>query len=598
MKKLNYFYLFVVALSIVVDFWLISGFVDGSGFPMIRSDGDGYYIYLPTLLIHKTLDFSVLKHHFAGNIINCPGIYLYAPTGKFMNVYPIGVAVLMSPFFLIAHVLTQTTGLFAADGYSLLYQCSPLVSALFYYLLGTYFLFKSLLKHFNENVSLLTIVFVTFGTSLFHYTTFDSPFSHIYSFCFVSLLVYLTRKFWFNKSLKSIILLGITIGILFLIRNYNLIYIAYFFLYPLQPANSISKFLFQNLQVYWVNTRRILIVSLVSFITVTPQFLVWKALADNFIVYSYGDYGFKWLSPRIGEVLFSTDKGLFFWAPTLIVAVIGLCIGIKQNHDKQLRNIAIASTTILFLLIYIIASWQVWNFGASYGHRGFVDAYAFFAFGLAIAIEYSFLSRNNKILNFTALIVFTLLINVQMYNYWIGVIPFEKTKPPVYIQALQQFPQRLYVGLFVPKYQKSSSINSGLKAQLSPMSEQKIPNVVQPGQPIAIKYSAINTGKSYWQDVFLIPNPGKVSLGVLWFPQVQKEGSCKKPTIAPVSVELVPLPKLVAPGEKVYIQGSVQAPKVPGQYTMLVDMISDRVAWFGDIGDSSVDCYNIVVQNK
>lgn len=597
MKRLNYFYLFVVTLTIIVDFWLISGFVDGSGFPMIRSDGDGYYIYLPTLFIHKTLDFNVLKDHFMGNIVNCPGIYFYAPTGKFMNVYPIGVAVLMSPFFFIAHILTQTSGLFAADGYSLLYQCSPLVSALFYYLLGSYFLYKSLLNHFNANISLLTIAFITFGTSLFHYTTFDSPFSHIYSFCLVSLLIYLTRKFWLDTSPKFAILLGITIGLLFLIRNYNLIYTTYFLLYPIQPASSIGKFFLKNLPVYRANTKKILIIFLVLFITITPQLLIWESLAGNLIVYSYGNYGFNWLSPRIKDVLFSTDKGLFFWSPTLIVATIGLGLGINKKCDKTLRNTIMSSIIILFLLIYIIASWQVWNFGASYGHRGFVDAYAFFSFGLAIAIEYSFLSRNNKVFNFTLLILFTLLVNIQMYNYWLGVIPFEKTKPTVYIQALQQFPQRLYVSLFVPKHQKSSNINSGLKAQLNLIAESEIPKIRKPGQDIAIKYSVVNTGKSYWQDVFLIPNPGKVSLGVLWFTQVQKEGSCKKPAIAPVAVELVPLPKLVAPGERVYIQGSVQAPKVPGQYTMLIDMISDRVAWFGDVGDSSVDCYNIVVQN-
>ncbi|HEY9667276.1 MAG TPA: hypothetical protein V6C91_10760 [Coleofasciculaceae cyanobacterium] len=597
MKRLNYFYLFVITLSIVVDFWLLAGFVDGSGFPMIRSDGDGYYIYLPTLLIHKTLDFNILKHHFTGNIINCPGIYFYAATGKFINAYPIGVAVLISPFFLMAHALTKMTGLFAADGYSLLYQCSPLVSALFYYLLGTYFLFKSLLNHFSENISLLTIVFITFGTSLFHYTTFDSPFSHVYSFCLVSLLVYLTRKFWLDTSLKFATLLGITMGFLFLIRNYNLIYITYFFLYPIQLASSIDKFCSKNFQLYWVNTKKILTVFLVLFITITPQLLIWKALAGNFIVYSYGNHAFNWLSPRMKDVLFSTDKGLFFWSPTLIIAVLGLGLGIRQNHDKPLKITAIASTIILFLLIYIISSWQAWNFGASYGHRGFVDAYAFFAFGLAIAIEYSLLNRNNKILNFILLTIFTLLVNVQMYNYWIGVIPFEKTKSTVYIQAIQQFPQRLYVGVFVPKYQKSSNINSGLKAQLISMIGPKIIKVRKPGQDIAIKYSVVNTGKSYWQDVFLMPNPGKVSLGILWFPQVQKEASCKKPAIAPVAVELIPLPKLVAPGEKVYIQGSVQAPKIPGQYTMLVDMISDRVAWFGDVGDSSIDCYNIVVQN-
>lgn len=569
--------------------------MDGSGFPLIRSDGDGYYIYLPTLLIHKTLDFSVLKQQFMGNIINCPGIYLHPATGKFMNTYPIGVAVLMSPFFLLAHFLTIITHLYIADGYSLFYQCSPQVSALFYYLIGIYFLFKSLLNHFNEKVVFLTIFIITFGTSLFHYITFDAVFSHIYTFSFVSILIYLTVKFWSKPSLKIAILLGISLGILVLVRNYNIIYGIYFIFYPLTlPVSRLE--LKKKLKIYRIEFNKIIVVFISAFLTIIPQLWIWKALAGSFIVYSYGALGFNWLSPKLIQVLFSTDKGLFFWTPTLIIASFGLGIGIKQNQDKKLQTTALISTIILFLLIYIISSWSVWNFGASYGHRGFVDAYAFFAFGLSTALEYSRL--NWKVLVNTTLVVLTVLVNVQLYNYWLGAIPFEKTTLKVYLQALQQFPQRLYVGLFVPKSRKSSNVNSGLKALLKPMPEQKIPTVARPGQTIAIKYSVLNKGKSYWLDVFVTPNPGKVSLAVLWLPQFEKGESCKRPPIPPLSIDLIPLPKLVAPGERVYIKGSAKAPKVSGKYTMVVEMLSERVAWFGDLGDSSVDCYNIIVENK
>lgn len=597
MKKLIYFYLFVIALTTVVNIWLIQGFADGSGFPLIRSDGDGYYVYLPTLLIHHTLDFSVLKHHFMGNIVNCHGILFNASTGKYMNIYPIGVAVLISPFFLIAHALTAATNLFALDGYSLIYQCSPQVSALFYYMVGSYFLFKSLLNHYSYQISVLTIILITFGTSLFHYITFDAIFSHVYTFCFVSILVYLSEKFWSKPSLKIIFSLGIVIGILFLIRNYNLIYLLYFFLYPineftLKPKKNTTQY--ENFKVVCKN---VFLIFIVAFFTAMPQFLIWKNLAGSFIVYSYGGIGFNWLSPKIIEVLFSTDKGLFFWTPTLIFSCFGFLTTLRNNSKIELKKISVISILILSILVYIISSWRIWNFGASYGHRGFVDAYAFFAFGLAAALEYSYLNQS-KIPVFTSLIVLTGLVNVQMYNYWTGVIPFEKTTLPVYWKALQHFPQRLYVGLFVPKSKTSLKANSGLAALLNPTPDQKIPNFAQPGQKIPLQYSVINTGKSYWLDISLNPNPGKVFLGVLWFPQEEVGESCKRPPIPPTSIELIPFPKLVAPGEKVYIQGSVQAPKVPGKYTMIVEMLSDRVAWFGDLGNSSAtDCYNIVIQN-
>jgi hypothetical protein len=105
MKKLIYFYCFVVVLTILVGVYFISAFSQGLAYPPIKSDGEGYYAYLPTLLIHKTIDFRVLEQtHFQGGTYDWAGISLNASTGMLMNRYPIGVAVLMSPFFLVAHL--------------------------------------------------------------------------------------------------------------------------------------------------------------------------------------------------------------------------------------------------------------------------------------------------------------------------------------------------------------------------------------------------------------------------------------------------------------------------------------------------------------
>ncbi len=589
MQKLIYFYCFVIVLAIVVGVYFISAFSQGLGYPPIKSDGEGYYAYLPTLLIHKTIDFRVLEQtHFQGRTYDWAGISLNASTGMLMNRYPIGVAVLMSPFFLVAHLSTKITKFFSADGYSLIYQCSVLVSALFYYLIGTYFLFKSLLKHFSERITLVTILFITFGTSLFHYITFDAVFSHVYSFCFVSILIYLTEQFWTRPSYLSAILLGASIGFLFLIRNYNLIYAIYFFLHPFNKSRYINIFL----KKYSLVMGKFITVLLVAFIIVSPQLFIWKITTGKFIAYSYGDYGFNWSDPQILKVLFSLDNGLFIYSPTLIFAVLGLLIGFKQTHDKKMNNIALISLLIISLLIYIISSWQVWNFGASYGHRGFVDAYPFFAFGLAIAIRACYTSWS-RVLIYTVLITSTIVVSIHMYNYWLGKIPFET--PTAYIQALKSFPKRGYVGLFVPDYKKSTNINSGLKALVSDVSDKKIPNAAKPSQSIDVKYSILNTGESYWLDAHTLLVGGKVSLGVLWFPQLEKGKGCRRQLEA-IDGTRIPLAGIVAPGERVYLHGSIQVPKVPGQYTMLIEMVSEGVAWFKDVSNSSVACYDIAVK--
>ena len=38
---------------------------------------------------------------------------------------------------------------------------------------------------------------------------------------------------------------------------------------------------------------------------------------------------------------------------------------------------------------YLIASWWDWQFGASYGHRGFIDVLPLLAFGLAAVFEWA-----------------------------------------------------------------------------------------------------------------------------------------------------------------------------------------------------------------
>lgn len=588
MKILKYFILFFIAITLLVDVYFIHDFHQG-GLPIIRSDGEGYYAYLPAVVIYKTVDFRVLEQsHFTGGIPET--IFLKTSTGIPLNKYPIGVAVLMSPFFLIAHFITSLTNLFPVNGYSIIYQGSILISALFYYLLGIYLLFKFLKKYFSEKIVILTIIFITFGTSLFHYVTYDACFSHVYSFACVALLLYLTDKFWRSSNLQIPILIGILIGILFLIRNYNLIYSFYLFFYPLNRLNLSPKINSKIVQ-------KLVVVFISSLLTVCPQLLIWKIATGHFITYSYGKESFKWLSPQIGNVLFSINKGLFVWAPTLIIAILGLVFGIKQIYNKQLKTIARLSTVIIVLLTYIISSWWAWDFGGSYGHRGFIDAYPFFAIGLAIFLQYC-CGNWKKNFIYAALIISTVIVNIQMFNYWNGIIPFSGTTPSMYIQALKEFPKRLQVNLFIPESRKSTSVKSGLKALLNPVNDTKIPNIVKAGQATSISYSVVNKGKSFWIDRLPLnaPGKGKVSLGVLWFPQDLMGSTCRRSLTPALEEARVPLPKLVAPGEKVYLYGSIQTPKNPGEYIMLLEMVSDGVAWFGDVGNSTPNCYKISVE--
>ena len=77
----------------------------------------------------------------------------------------------------------------------------------------------------------------------------------------------------------------------------------------------------------------------------------------------------------------------------------------------------------LALSTYLIASWHEWQFGASYGHRGFVDAYPQFALGLASAFSRA---AARPVLAASMAVVCALLCALsmfQMLQYWHGVLP-------------------------------------------------------------------------------------------------------------------------------------------------------------------------------
>ena len=100
--------------------------------PKVYSDGFGYYLYLPAV-IHGDFSFSFIEgweHPF--DLMEVDG-------GK-IDKYPVGVAIMESPFFFLAHVVCllrdALTGSMTATGYSNLYQYMVLFGGVLYWTAG------------------------------------------------------------------------------------------------------------------------------------------------------------------------------------------------------------------------------------------------------------------------------------------------------------------------------------------------------------------------------------------------------------------------------------------------------------------------------
>jgi hypothetical protein len=91
------------------------------------------------------------------------------------------------------------------------------------------------------------------------------------------------------------------------------------------------------------------------------------------------------------------------------------------------RSFALAGGLFLIVNTYLIASWWDWQFGGSFGHRGFVDSYPLLALGVATVFDR--MARHTVWMVAASLIVFAavLVSTVQMFQYWYHIIPMSDT---------------------------------------------------------------------------------------------------------------------------------------------------------------------------
>jgi hypothetical protein len=109
----------------------------------------------------------------------------------------------------------------------------------------------------------------------------------------------------------------------------------------------------------------------------------------------------------------------------LLASGVGFALLSRSRHSAG----AFVLPALLFLAfdIYIIASWWDWQFGGSFGHRGFVDTLPIFAIGLAAFFE-SIWNKQTLREAVIAIVVLAIALNLfQMLQYWNHVLPVSDT---------------------------------------------------------------------------------------------------------------------------------------------------------------------------
>lgn len=337
--------------------------------PVNFVDGDARDYYSSLISVFIRHDFA----HQQGS-----EWYIMRTPGGVINVHPIGVSLLLLPFFLLAYLVALVGG-FQVDGFSVPFQLGIGLAALTYAGIGLVYL-KKLLRHngISDRITAWTILLVFLGTNLLYYTVAEPAMSHVYSFALVSAFLYYScrlaqgreRRYWYAS--------GALLGLILLVRPNNVLVVFTVFIW----FNSLADFrqFFTGL----FRQRAFYIASLIALLIFSLQSMVWLLQSGTFWHNTYKADGFYWLHPQTLKMLFGFDSGLFVYTPLCALFLLGLAVLYRRS-----RFSFFAALIALVVLFYFFSCYWAYTYFDGIGIRVLVDYYAVFAYLGALFLQHA-----------------------------------------------------------------------------------------------------------------------------------------------------------------------------------------------------------------
>jgi hypothetical protein len=349
----------------------------------IVSDGAGYYGFLPYWFIHHADGFEFMMEinekypddSFTDNLGRLENQRLY-------DKYYTGTAQCLTPFFLIGHAQASMSGA-DRDGYSWPYQLWMDIGILAYVLVGLICLFFILRRLKLTYLSVyLSLVGLVMATNLCFYTYHDIPYSHIFSFATVNAALLLWLKWVQDQKKSALVWFAFFLGLSIMVRPTNIliVFVLPFFFEGTRAFISNLKFIFQKAHL------KIIIASIILFIVpVFIQLLTTHAQIGKWSLNPYSDEGFDhWKDPYFWEILFGFRKGMFIYAPFLLLMIPGLVLCFFKA-----RRLFYGILLFTVIATYVLSSWWCWWYGGALGMRSMIDFYGILVIPIAFLITYS-----------------------------------------------------------------------------------------------------------------------------------------------------------------------------------------------------------------
>ena len=407
--------LILVSIFVLTAFFLLT--------PWIYSDGVGEYAWVRSLFMDGDLDCSnefayytsEFQRRFGWEDAGYDLAPIKTPTGLQANKYPIGTALLWSPFFVVGHfmtVLCNKLGLeYDADGYSRFYVLLVSFGSCFYAFIGLLLGYKISRFYFSRNVALLATLTIWFASSIPVYMYLYPSLPHSTSMFVVSLFIYFWWRTRWMRNAKQWALLGAIGGLMSMVRLENVVFFVL-------PAAEIVYRLYQHLKdKEWHKIRsyagKAVLFCGCSLLIFSPQVIVWKIVFGKFFVnpytatevlkitsqrfeYVYEDPYTKpdsstgvvsilifFSHPHLIRTFFGSGHGLFTWTPIILFAILGYIQLFRSD-----RNIAIFLILAFISISYVVSC--VGGAGASFGHRYLMKCGLIYILGLASLLQFCY----------------------------------------------------------------------------------------------------------------------------------------------------------------------------------------------------------------
>ncbi len=411
-------------LLVTVILFLLVNFVWPDGnyrLQTIDGDGRGYYDYLPTLFIDKTVDFKqTFEYEKTSQPLEYLGHNFHEINGVYINKFTVGTALMILPFYWVAQVVSLIAGL-PADGHSILFQYAVALAALAWLWVG-FFFFRKLLRSYkiSESIIVATVLGLLLATNLFHYAFVEVAFSHVYSFAAITSFLYFSRLVFIVKDKKYALLSAFTLGLVVLIRPVNgLVILAV----PVLADNpeDIQKSVVRLFGSFKTG----LLIALMFLSGIFPQLLINYLQTGNPIVYGYRGEGFDFLHPHLAAFLFGFKKGWFVYTPVMLLLIPAMIASWRKS-----KHLFWSFLLFFTILVYVFSSWWNWYYGDGFGMRPMVEYYGLFGLITALWIEKQKLFYKRLVL--LVVVVFSMLNVVQTYQYSKGIIDVDSMTREAY----------------------------------------------------------------------------------------------------------------------------------------------------------------------